>query len=46
LKKTPQRSRESVALALALIALLLAFAPPSFFSFLQIGRSAPSMALQ
>ena len=46
LKKAPQRSRESVALALALVALLLAFAPPSFLSFLQIGRSPASMALR
>ncbi len=46
LKKLPQRSRESVALALAIVALLLAFAPPSFFSFLQIGRPTASMALQ
>jgi multicomponent Na+:H+ antiporter subunit D len=46
LKKTPARSRESVALALALIALLLAFAPPSFFAFLQIGRPAAGLALQ
>jgi len=46
LKKAPQRSRESVALALALVALLLAFAPPSFFSFLQIGRPAASVALR
>jgi formate hydrogenlyase subunit 3/multisubunit Na+/H+ antiporter MnhD subunit len=46
LKKAPQRSRETVALALALVALLLAFAPPSFFSFLQIGRPAAGMALR
>jgi NADH:ubiquinone oxidoreductase subunit 2 (subunit N) len=46
LKKAPQRSRESVALALALVALLLAFAPPSFFSFLQIGRPAAGVALR
>jgi multicomponent Na+:H+ antiporter subunit D len=46
LKKTPQRSRECVALALALVALLLAFAPPSFFSFLQIGRPLAGLALQ
>jgi formate hydrogenlyase subunit 3/multisubunit Na+/H+ antiporter MnhD subunit len=46
LKKAPQRSRESIALALALVALLLAFAPPSFFAFLQIGRPAASMALR
>ncbi len=46
LKKTPQRSRESLALALALVALLLAFAPPSFFSFLQIGRPAAGVVLR
>jgi len=46
LKKAPARSRESVALALALVALLLAFAPPSFFTFLQIGRPAAGVALQ
>jgi multicomponent Na+:H+ antiporter subunit D len=46
LKKAPQRSRESVAVALALVALLLAFAPPSFFSFLQIGRPALGVALR
>jgi hypothetical protein len=46
LKKAPQRSRESVALALAVVALLLAFAPPSFFSFLQIGRPAAGVAVQ
>jgi formate hydrogenlyase subunit 3/multisubunit Na+/H+ antiporter MnhD subunit len=46
LKKAPQRSRESVALALALVALLLAFAPPSFFAFLQIGRPATGVALR
>ena len=45
LKKAPQRGREDVALALALVALLLAFAPPSFFSFLQIGRPVAGMAL-
>jgi multicomponent Na+:H+ antiporter subunit D len=46
LKKAPARSRESVALALALVALLLAFAPPSFFAFVQIGRPAASLAPQ
>jgi multicomponent Na+:H+ antiporter subunit D len=46
LKKTPARSRESVALALALVALLLAFAPPSFFAFLQIGRPTAGLAQQ
>ena len=46
LKKAPERSRESVALALALVAVLLAFAPPEFFAFLQIGRPAAGAALQ
>ena len=46
LKRAPARSRESVALLLALVALLLAFAPPSFFAFLQIGRPAAGLALQ
>jgi multicomponent Na+:H+ antiporter subunit D len=46
LKRAPARSRESVALVLALVALLLAFAPPSFFAFLQIGRPAAALALQ
>ena len=46
LKRAPARSRESVALALALVALLLAFAPQSFFAFLQIGRPAAGLALQ
>jgi multicomponent Na+:H+ antiporter subunit D len=46
LKAAPARSRESVALALALVALLLAFAPQSFFAFLQIGRPAAGLALQ
>jgi multicomponent Na+:H+ antiporter subunit D len=39
-KKLPQRSREIVALVLALVAVLLAFAPPAFYAFLQIGRPA------
>jgi multicomponent Na+:H+ antiporter subunit D len=46
LKRAPARSRQSVALVLALVALLLAFAPPSFFAFLQIGRPAAALALQ
>ena len=40
LKAPPQRSREGVALVLALVAVLLGFAPPAFFEFLQIGRVA------
>jgi hypothetical protein len=35
-----QRSREAVALALALCAVLLGFALPAFFDLLQIGRAA------
>jgi multicomponent Na+:H+ antiporter subunit D len=46
LKTAPARSRESVALVLALAALLLAFAPASFFAFLQIGRPVSGAALQ
>jgi hypothetical protein len=46
LKETPARSRETVALALALVAVLLAFAPPSFFAFLQIGRPTAGVALR
>src|SRR5271170_6416159 len=46
LKSTPRRSRESIALALALAAVLLAFAPPAFFAFLQIGRPAAGAALR
>ncbi len=44
LKATPRPSRESIALALALAAVLLALAPPSLFAFLQIGRPAASVA--
>jgi len=40
LKAPAQRSREAVALALALCAVLLGFAPPAFFELLQIGRAA------
>ncbi len=46
LKKAPEPSRKSVALALALVAVLLAFAPPAFFAFLQIGRPSAGLALQ
>jgi len=34
----PKRSQEAIALALALIAIALGFAPQSFFDFLEIGR--------
>jgi multicomponent Na+:H+ antiporter subunit D len=37
----PRRSREAVALALALIAIALGFAPQGFFDLLQIGRPLP-----
>ena len=40
LKAPPRRSREAVALALALTAIALGFAPKAFFDFLQIGRVA------
>jgi acyl-CoA reductase-like NAD-dependent aldehyde dehydrogenase len=40
LKSPPQRSRESLALALAVVAVALGFAPQEFFDFLQIGRQA------
>ena len=42
LKSRPRRSREVIALALAIFAVVLGFAPPSFFALLQIGR--PAMA--
>jgi formate hydrogenlyase subunit 3/multisubunit Na+/H+ antiporter MnhD subunit len=45
LKAPPQRSREAIALALALCAVLLGFAPPAFFAFLQIGRPAAMATL-
>lgn len=38
LKSPPSRSREGIVLFLAVVAIVLGFAPPSFFSFLQIGR--------
>jgi multisubunit Na+/H+ antiporter MnhC subunit len=44
LRAPPQRSREAIALALALFAVLLGFAPPAFFAFLQIGRPAAMAA--
>ena len=46
LKKAPERGRESLALALALIAVLLAFAPAGFFAFVQIGRPGAGAPLQ
>ena len=46
LEKPPRRSHEVVALALSLVAVLLAFAPPAFFAFLQIGRPAAVAALR
>jgi hypothetical protein len=36
----PQRLGEAVALALAIVAVALGFAPQSFFNFLDIGRPA------
>ena len=38
LKAPPQRSREAVALSLALVAVALGFAPQVFFDFIEIGR--------
>jgi formate hydrogenlyase subunit 3/multisubunit Na+/H+ antiporter MnhD subunit len=38
IKARPQRSRDAVALGLAVLALTLAFAPQGFFDFLEIGR--------
>ena len=38
LKAPPKRSREAIALALAIVAVGLGFAPQVFFDFLQIGR--------
>jgi formate hydrogenlyase subunit 3/multisubunit Na+/H+ antiporter MnhD subunit len=38
LKAPPKRSREAIALGLALIALALGFAPQGFFDLLEIGR--------
>ena len=46
LKRAPGRDRECIALALALIAILLAFAPPSFYAFLQTGRPGAGLVLQ
>jgi multicomponent Na+:H+ antiporter subunit D len=40
LRAPTQRSREAVALTLALFATLLGFAPPAFYHLLQIGRVA------
>ena len=34
----PRRYQEAIAFALTLIALVLAFAPPAFFDFMEIGR--------
>ncbi|ACK50006.1 NADH dehydrogenase (quinone) [Methylocella silvestris BL2] len=38
LKSAPARSREAIALALTLVALLLGFAPQNFFNLIEIGR--------
>ncbi len=40
LKAPPKRSREAIALALAILAVALGFAPQGFFDFLGIGRPA------
>ncbi len=46
LKAPVQRCREAAALALAIVATLLGFAPPAFFEVLQIGRSVTIGGLQ
>jgi len=38
LESAPKRSYEAIALALAMIATALGFAPQTFFDFLEIGR--------
>ena len=45
LKARPKRSREAIALGLALIALALGFAPQGFFDFLEIGRPLAAASL-
>ena len=42
LKRPPDRSREAIALTLAIAAVLLGFAPQSFFDLIEIGRPAMS----
>jgi formate hydrogenlyase subunit 3/multisubunit Na+/H+ antiporter MnhD subunit len=46
LKAPPKRSREAIALGLALIALALGFAPQGFFDLLEIGRPVAVGTLQ
>jgi formate hydrogenlyase subunit 3/multisubunit Na+/H+ antiporter MnhD subunit len=38
----PKRSQEAIALALAVIAIALGFAPQSLFDFIEIGRPIPA----
>jgi formate hydrogenlyase subunit 3/multisubunit Na+/H+ antiporter MnhD subunit len=45
LKMRPRRSRETIALTLAVFAVALGFAPSSFFELLQIGRPLAPAAL-
>ncbi len=45
LRAPPERGREAVALALALAAVALGFAPDSFFRFLEIGRPVVAAAM-
>jgi len=45
LKTPPRKNREATALVLALVAVLLGFAPPAFYAFLQLGRQAVTAAL-
>ncbi len=44
MKARPRRSREAIALALAIFAVALGFAPTSFFTLLQIGRPVAAAA--
>jgi formate hydrogenlyase subunit 3/multisubunit Na+/H+ antiporter MnhD subunit len=46
LKAPPKRSREAIALGLALIALALGFAPQGFFDLLEIGRPLAAETLR
>ncbi len=44
LRARPQRARELIALALAMTALVLGFAPQGFFDFIEIGRPLAAMS--
>jgi multicomponent Na+:H+ antiporter subunit D len=45
LKAPPQKSRETTALILAVVAVRIGFVPPDFYAFLQLGREAGMGAL-